>query len=100
LISGIIIYQKSQKLSLYLTNATNSFSSSVALEADWARALEASIDVVAASSWSAWVVKALVDVSAAKRSCPVRRADATGLIVRINFACSQVAVDRHALIFN
>ena len=85
---------------MYLTNATDSFSSSVALEADWARALKTSIDVVAASSWSAWVVKALVDVSAAKRSCPVRRADATGLIVRINFACSQVAVDRHALIFN
>jgi len=58
----------SSSLAFVDINATDSFSSSVALEADWARALEASINVVTASSWSAWVVKALVDVSAAKRS--------------------------------
>ena len=83
---------------MYLTSAAISFSSSVALEANWARALEATSDVVTASSRSARVVKALVDVSAAERSRPVRRTDTSRLIVGINFACSQVAVDRHAWI--
>lgn len=88
----------SSSLALVDISAAISFSSSVALEANWARALEATIDVVTASSWSARVVKALVDVSAAERSRPVRRTDTSRLIVGINFACSQVAVDRHAWI--
>lgn len=58
----------SSSLAFVDVSATISFSSSVALEANWARALKASIDVVAASSWSARVVKALVDVSTAERS--------------------------------
>jgi len=52
-------------------NAAGSVSCSVAFVADWARALIAAIDVVAASSWSTWVVEAFVDVIRAERSLPV-----------------------------